>query len=658
MKKSPPKAPVKQTSKTVKPVNSKDLLDILDRFIDKHHRLFFWIACGLGFLFSLLLWDSKISLTGDDSFYILRASDFIHSFKFPGFQGPLYPMALSLVIALAGVNITAMKALSLLAMMLFLFLFYRCFYIRIPSSVLFIALILASINSYLLYYSSQTYTEAFYLMMEMVLLCFFFNRFIGPAPFDSFGKQALLSHLLLALLLLSITLTKNIGLSAPLAVFAYFLFQKQWKALVLSLVLFGAVFLAFQGVKYLLWPESGFQVSSQGSGLMNKDYYNPQAGKEDFSGMVKRLYDNSNQYFSKHLLYMNGLRTYDLTMKVQPFWMLVVVAGLLASLALFWRRNKFLFFTALVTVSFLGISFLALQAKWDQNRLIIPALPFIVLLFMGLLYELGKMKKLKTLQFVLPLFALVLFFQTLASTTSAVKLSRENSGKYGGLTPDWKNYLKASEWAAQNLGPDDKVACRKPSMSFVYAQGKEFYGIMQLPTYSNEAFARYWQKNPASIVLADYKNLAGKPIPKDVFADLKKHMYAILISGDSVYLAERFDTISTSMVAKWLNTNGVTTFSDPALIGQLAKVPNGGLKLMYPDSLLLQLKQNNVTHMLTANLRRNSTVKDGMIVNTVERYMAYIQEKYPEIFTKVTQVGADDDEPAVIYRVDYSKAGK
>ena len=77
--------------------------------------------------------------------------------------------------------------------------------------------------------------------------------------------------------------------------------------------------------------------------------------------------------------------------------------------------------------------------------------------------------------------------------------------------------------------------------------------------------------------------------------------------------------------------------------------------LIYPDSLLIPLIENKVTHVLTANLRRNSVQKDGMIINTVERYMAYIQDKYPDFMTPVQKIGSDDDEPAVIYKLNYER---
>ena len=96
------------------------------------------------------------------------------------------------------------------------------------------------------------------------------------------------------------------GYSAVFAVAGYFLLRGQWKNILYSIAAFGILMLVFQGIKYMLWNDGGLQFSTQGSGLMNKDYYNPQAGKEDLSGFVTRLIDNSNLYLSKHFLSIIG----------------------------------------------------------------------------------------------------------------------------------------------------------------------------------------------------------------------------------------------------------------------------------------------------------------------------------------------------------------
>ena len=53
---------------------------------------------------------------------------------------------------------------------------------------------------------------------------------------------------------------------------------------------------------------------------------------------------------------------------------------------------------------------------------------------------------------------------------------------YYGYTPDWQNFLKCSEWCADNLPSNTLVASRKAPMSFVYGKGKKFVPIYSVIT--------------------------------------------------------------------------------------------------------------------------------------------------------------------------------
>ncbi len=634
----------------------KDLLGILDGFFDKRLGWLIWVILGITFLFSMLLFDSRVSLSGDDSFYIIRASDFINSFKYPAFQGPLYPMVLSLFVAIFGINLVPLKILSLISLLGFMYLFYIAFRKRIPSALLVIALLVMSINSFLLYYGSQTYNEAFYLLVLMALVLVFFRYFIDYEQALPL-KQELYRHLYLALCLLALTLTKNMGYSAVFAVAGYFLLRGQWKNLIYSVAAFAILLIVFQGVKYILWNEAGAQFSSQGSGLLNKDYYNPQAGKEDLAGYKARLLDNSNLYLSKHFVSILGFRKAEPIMTVNSLVTLFVYLLAIGSLIITYIKNKYLFFSGLLTGSFLLVTFIVLQTKWDQSRLIIPAIPMLILMLFAFVYYISSIKKYKILQVVVPVMALLVFFQSLAVTAVAVKSNQEISGRYGGLTPDWKNYLKASEWASVNLPEDAIVACRKPSISFVYGKGRNFYGIMQLPTYSMDVFFSNWQKDELRYMIFNYADFNGRKLNPDLYKELKENQLALLFVNDSVYFIDKInDTSRVGFMEKvkaagFNYTSSVSSFK--AKIGEARE-----MKLYYPDSLLLQLQNAGVTHILTANLRRNSTKKDGMIINTVERYLAFIQEKYPDIYTKVSQIGDDGNEPASILKVEYERYGR
>lgn len=608
---------------------------------------------GITFLFSLLLFDSRVSLSGDDSFYIIRASDFIHSFKYPGFQGPLYPMVLSLFVAVFGISLVPLKVFSMILILGFMYLFFLAFRSRIPSTLLVSILLVLSINSSLLYYASQTYSEAFYLFVQMVFILFFFRSFIDINPEITFKKD-LKRHFLLALCLLALTLTKNIGFTAVIAVIGYFLLHGQWKNMLYSAAVFIVLFIIFQGVKYLFWHESGLQFSSQGSGLMYKDYYNPQAGKEDLAGFFNRLIDNSNLYLSKHFVAMIALRKMEPTMAINSFVTLVIYMLSIGSLVITYRKNKYLFFINLLAGSFLLISFIMLQAKWDQSRLIIPAISLLMLMIFSVIYYISAMPKFKFLQIVVPILASLIFFQSLAVTASAVKENQKISGRYGGLTPDWKNYLKASEWAAANLPKDAVIAVRKPSISFVYGKGRNFYGIMQLPTYSSDIFFRNWAKSDSSYLLFNYNQFSGKQLSPKFFSMLKDNMAAMLFVGDTVFFADKVDAELRNTFLQETKAAGLDYIASASNMKSLIR-PEQILKLYYPDSLLNALRNNGVTYIMTASLRRNSTQKDGYTINTVERYMAFIQEKYPQIFTKISQVGDDDNEPATFFKIEYEK---
>ncbi len=79
--------------------NTSDLWDMLDKFLEKKAKVLFIGSFILTVLFSMLLFEVRVSLTGDDSTYIIRASRFFHDGTFPTFQGPLYPIILAPFVA-------------------------------------------------------------------------------------------------------------------------------------------------------------------------------------------------------------------------------------------------------------------------------------------------------------------------------------------------------------------------------------------------------------------------------------------------------------------------------------------------------------------------------------------------------------------------------
>ena len=50
-------------------------------------------------------------------------------------------------------------------------------------------------------------------------------------------------------------------------------------------------------------------------------------------------------------------------------------------------------------------------------------------------------------------------------------------------------------------------------------------------------------------------------------------------------------------------------------------------------------------------------MKTDRTVNTIQRYLYFIELKYFNLFTVVQQIGKDDDEPAKLIKINYERLG-
>ena len=639
----PQKKPVnnQKKSKQTDAATSVSLLNKMDKHLQQHDRIYFWVIFAVAALVSLLLYDPRVSLTGDDSDYILAANNFLKDFNFPGAQGMLYKIALSPVAYVFGLSLFPLKMFSLLSMLGFIYFIFRVFRRKIPASILLPVLALISTNSYVLYYASQTYAEAFFMFVLSLFILVFF-RYLGKEKQGDTGWSKETGLLLcLALSALSVALTRLIGFSIVIGVAGYFLFFRQWKKLAIFLVCYTALFLVYSLLKDWLWGNSDLQFSGQGSVLLNKDPYRAEEGKEDLVGFLVRFWQNSDQYLSNGLFRIMGF-SYQIG-ENSIFRMLLVYAGAITGLCFAFKRNKYLFATILLAGAFLASSFIILQVFWNQERLIIPAYPFILMSVLACFYYLLSKKGARRFQFIYPVFVVILLLTGLQSTIKAIPKARKITTQYSGLTPDWYNYLKASEWAGKNLQANELVACRKPTMSVIYGKGKKFYGIYSVPTSNAAAFMNEWAASPDkyTAALATDKNYM-------YFGALREFYRArVELGGQTFWILNNADNLNNILAR---------TGTPPLALSKMQEMSaqvNNNFGIFYPDTLLNRLKEGGVTHVLTANLRINPQQKTDRTVNTVERYLFYIQEKYPELCKFIYQEGANDNEPAQIYQINW-----
>lgn len=625
----------------------------LEVFCQKIQGRIFILSLLVTLLISYLLFDVRVSLSGDDAAYIGRAKALLDHFEFPGFQGPLYPFFLAPFVALFGVNVVLLKTLSLFCILGFQALTYFTFRNRIPAFLLCATLLLISVNAELLYYASQTYSEAFCLLVGAAAIWYYVTRFIDRDP-QTNPVKLIVPALVLGFLLLCLGLVRSIGFAGVVAVLVFGFTQKgRWKETVMVLAGFLIVFFIWQTAKDILWKANGVEFSGQLTMLLQKDAYNRGAGQEDIQGFFVRFLDNMNNYLGYHFYEAMGLRkaTFEAQGGILAGGLTFVFA--LCGLFILFRKNKPLTFLAMFSGAFLVITFFIMHTFWNQGRLIMPVVPYLVLCFLGIFYYLSYREGLQWIQHLLPVAVVVLLLLGLGRTSGKITEAKKIVNKYTGLTPDWVNYVKMSEWAGKQLPEGDMIACRKPSISFIYAEGREFYGIYSVPSVSGDSVLAAWRETPENILVISagaFNPSVPEVFYRDVMQNLQAYFYTrqdlfFVVEGTAEFITRLKDSAQEVKIVAVDDADAFLEQNDMA-----------GSYAIYPDRLLDQLKNNGVNYVITANLRSDPSQNTGRTVSTVERYISYIEQKYPGIFTKVQQIGTDAQEPAGLLKIDYSKA--
>ncbi|MBS2097008.1 glycosyltransferase family 39 protein [Carboxylicivirga linearis] len=529
-----------------------DFIDKFENFCKTKSTIILTILLGLFSIMSLLLFNLRVSIGGDDSTYIMRAVNFLQEGTYPSFQGPVYPLFLSLFIGVFGIKIGVLKFTSFALMLISMYGFYKIFKDRIPYWMIFTTMLMLSVSSYFIFFSSQTYSEALFLALQILVFLVLFKDFDEE---NNFNWKRLL---LLAGLIVAGYLTRTIGIGALIAVLVFYIINKNYKKV--GGVLSGTViiFLGFLLLKSLIW-DAALMEGDQASTLIYKHPYDKSQGLETFGGYLMRFVDNSNLYLGKNLLKMTGLKdalssSYNALATILLYALFIF--GFLKTL----KNNKYLLFSAIYVAVMLGITFVVLQRIWDQYRLIIPFFPFMLVLILYSFNQIAKIFKIKLLGYALVGLVVFSTFSSFVISFDKVDLMtlRKNvkGDKLLGYTDDWVNYLSMAKFIDENLPENAYVAVRKPNMARLYANGRKFYGIY------------------------------------------------------------RFDTQD-------------------------------------PDKLLQMLKDKKVTHMVMASLRKNPAVYNKQTINTVQRYMYYIAQKYPQVFTVKHRIG--EQEPAYLFEIHYDR---
>jgi len=649
VKKQPP--PIVSQRKHTQP--KVHFLDRLENHLSKRSRWYIISCLILSALFSLLLFNVKISEGFDDSLYIEAGFNYAKGFfsYYYTYTAPLYCMFLALPIAIFGVNLFVLKSFSVIFFLLGIYFVYLAFKERIPYSVLLPALFLTALNTAYLYHASQTFTETFTLMvMGLVFIAWLYlddKTMIGPSLRSQWKNYALFGFVIFIY-----CLSRNIALASVVAIFMYFLCYKKYGTALISIGAFASFYGLYQKIILpLAWPSIDIKSSLSGQGrmMLQKDAYNAGLGQEDLSGFITRFFENAKIY-SSALMDMVGLKS-DLVPQSYTYFIILIGAMIIGVVFAILKKNRTIVAVSIFCACLIGATFISLHSSWGQVRMIMIYIPFIAIVVFYGFWAIFKVKKIFFLQWLYPLLIIALLMVNLGMVLKEVEKNRIvlkknlKGEKYYGYTPDWINYFLMSEYAAANTPDSVKIGCRKSSMSFVYSGCDRFAGMMPKTIVIDSALYCDYQ----------YEFLATNSffLHPQYENGVRKYM-KYLIMTDKYYYVFDLPKEEKERMTQILKLAQIKTFVHPDSI----KNEIASSKSAYATDLIElsnYLISRNIEYIIDASLRTNPTKKTGQVITTISRYMTFLKHKYLEYYELVHQNAQDDKEPAWLYKVNLNK---
>lgn len=478
----------------------------IENWLTKNSTKAFTLLLVVFISFGFLYFNARASIAGDDSTYITRAINFWQDGTFPNYQGPLYPIVLSLFVGLFGANLVLLKISSTIFMVIFFIFFYKSLKNRVSYTILFFTLTILSISHYFLYFSSQTFSEPLFLALQSLLFLLVYKN--QETSINKINFKSIKPFLLISLVIFGLYMTRTVGIGAILAVSIFYLIKKQFKQFTIILAGFLILTFSFIAIKSTVWGielEKGEQTTQ----LLNKHPYDSKQGKEDFKGFITRFKDNSNLYLSKHFIRFVGFKS-NTKNTTNGFVTILLYAVFLFGVIHFFNKKREMLFMAIYLALMLGITFFSLQKLWDQYRLIIPFVPFMIIYLLSTIENISKRKNNMLLSKGIPVIMLMSIIFTLSAGVKNIDIKtltkNINGDKLAGFTEDWVNYIKAVEYSEKNLAPDSYVACRKPNIARIYGKGKKFYGIYRISSEDpDELMQELKDKKVTHIIVASLR---------------------------------------------------------------------------------------------------------------------------------------------------------
>jgi hypothetical protein len=482
------------------------------------HNDYRWLigVIAIGLISSILSFDIKPSVDGDDTSYVLSAMNIVHSGQLPvGFRTPGYPIVLSLFIWMFGVNLVILKATSLLFFLGIIISLFFVFRNRLQPIVLSSLLLMVAINPLLLKYSHQTFSEILF-----TLLLIWTIHFILLTSEKASTRYVLIA----AVLTMGCFYIRIAGATIAGVAVLFLAYQRRWKQLIVYVIICAALYSPMK----IYELTSGSSAFGQASILMLKNPYNTTEGIETISGFVERFINNIFNHANYQLPTALGIPMPQelgaadgqfIPNTSAFFGILVSVILLVGCIEPIIRKPKsMLAFLGLFVLTYVAFISVALQNIFATPRMLIPVIPYLIIVTLEGFRILGNRwarvtdaevisTRAKTLV-VIAVIGLTLanIIGTMQSIDENYPILKANLGgnEFAGFTEDWANYLRVSVWIKSQLPIQSTgIICRKPELFLLYAGSYNVYGAYKIDQTDPDSIIVKWKSLKMTHLLYD-----------------------------------------------------------------------------------------------------------------------------------------------------------
>jgi len=431
-----------------------------------NHTRWLLILAGAYVVFSVLLFDPKLSTGGDDAVYLILGRALATGQGYADIALPgspphtLYPFGLPLVLALVHLvagpaSIIVAKAVVVLFGLVAVFFAYRVFERVLHERAPLAGALLVSLP--VLYeHSHHVFTEVPFLCLSLAAVYLLLDSDKASAERIAAGFGCAVGALML----------RSAGIALALAVVGYLLASRRF--------LYAGLFTLLAGTFLIAWSVRNASVGA-GPGYLDQflalNPYVKEVGRLGPADFAARVWFNLRSY----ALSITP-RTVVALFETGSFRAIagVILSGFGAAGLLARARRP----TVVECYAVLGgVVVLTWPQVWASPRFLLPMIP-LVLLYVCLGLD-RLTRRIRWPGAVTGLLIVVVGLNLVVLSRQAVRAVQDNvaflrGDRFSGYTDDWRRYFDCIDWLGRNTAADAVVLARKPEYVYLFSGRRSF----------------------------------------------------------------------------------------------------------------------------------------------------------------------------------------